>query len=425
MLNVFGKEPRLLNLSQGTPEWHEARKGMFTASNAGAMMGVSPFKTRAELLRELATGETQEVTSFQQTMFDNGHRVEKKKRAEYEVNVGIEMYPVTLKHGNYLASMDGLNMFDGADIGWEHKYCARSDKNYDLALDGTIPEHYRWQLDHQIMVSGVERIEFWVTNQAETHTAQVMYEKDEERIKQLIGGWEEFAIELENYEASEQITPDNMQPAPANPILPALTVEIIGDTEVKTDTVNLYYKEAINWMNAVNRDLETDQDFVDATEVVKFCKENELRLDNAKDSILLSLPDIGYLFDTIDSANEEFRNLRLELNKKVNAKKNEVKDSLVMDAVGKIGDEHLSRLKACIKNKRTTKSVQEALDSEMAKIKSEPVEMNEYAKGFVMGMKYFKASMYGAKKKPISIKRLAEYTGLSEHAVKRMIRDVV
>lgn len=49
------------DLIQGTPEWLAYRAGHFNASDAPAMMGCSPYKTRAELLREVHTGIAPDV----------------------------------------------------------------------------------------------------------------------------------------------------------------------------------------------------------------------------------------------------------------------------------------------------------------------------------------------------------------------------
>ena len=58
------------NVKQGSKEWHEFRARHFAASDAPAMMGVSPHKTRSELLREKATGEVRAVSEYQQLIFD-------------------------------------------------------------------------------------------------------------------------------------------------------------------------------------------------------------------------------------------------------------------------------------------------------------------------------------------------------------------
>lgn len=52
---------KIHNLIQGSPEWLAYRAKHFNASDAPAMMGCSPYKTRAQLLRELHTGIAPDV----------------------------------------------------------------------------------------------------------------------------------------------------------------------------------------------------------------------------------------------------------------------------------------------------------------------------------------------------------------------------
>ena len=44
-------------VKQGSPEWHALRANTRNASEAPAMMGVSPYKSRSALVREKATGK--------------------------------------------------------------------------------------------------------------------------------------------------------------------------------------------------------------------------------------------------------------------------------------------------------------------------------------------------------------------------------
>ena len=67
---------------QGTPEWHEFRAQHLNASDAPAMMGESPYKTRDALLREKAVGVVAEVSSETQRRFDAGHRFEALARPQ-------------------------------------------------------------------------------------------------------------------------------------------------------------------------------------------------------------------------------------------------------------------------------------------------------------------------------------------------------
>ncbi len=63
------------SVQQGTPEWHALRASHFTASEAAAMMGCSPYESRAELLRRKATGISEEPDAPRQRMFERGHAV--------------------------------------------------------------------------------------------------------------------------------------------------------------------------------------------------------------------------------------------------------------------------------------------------------------------------------------------------------------
>jgi predicted phage-related endonuclease len=63
-------------VKQGSPEWHALRANTRNASEAPAMMGVSPYKSRSALVREKATGITEEITPDMQRRFDLGHMTE-------------------------------------------------------------------------------------------------------------------------------------------------------------------------------------------------------------------------------------------------------------------------------------------------------------------------------------------------------------
>jgi predicted phage-related endonuclease len=98
---------KIHNLIQGSPEWMAYRAQHSNASDAPAMMGVSPYKNRAELLREVHTGLAAEVDAGTQMRFDNGHRAESLARPLAEEFIGAELYPVTGSAGKLSASFDG------------------------------------------------------------------------------------------------------------------------------------------------------------------------------------------------------------------------------------------------------------------------------------------------------------------------------
>ena len=110
------------NLTQGSPEWLAFRASHCTASDAAAMLGISPYKTREALLQEKATGIRPEVDAATQRRFDEGHRLEALARPLAEKIIGEELYPVTGSSDEYprlAASFDGLTLL--GDTAWEHK----------------------------------------------------------------------------------------------------------------------------------------------------------------------------------------------------------------------------------------------------------------------------------------------------------------
>ena len=112
------------DIIQGSDTWHELRASVDgTASEAAAMLGLSKYMSRSELLRQKATGEVEEVTPAKQKIFARGHEVEELARPIAEAHIGEELYPATITNEieglNLLASMDGMTMM--GDVGFEHK----------------------------------------------------------------------------------------------------------------------------------------------------------------------------------------------------------------------------------------------------------------------------------------------------------------
>ena len=109
------------DLPQGSAAWHEHRAAHFNASDAPAMMGCSPYKTRSELLHEAATGITPHVDADTAYRFEAGHRFEQLARPLAEAILGEDLFPVvgTDAEGWLSASFDGITMDER--VAFEHK----------------------------------------------------------------------------------------------------------------------------------------------------------------------------------------------------------------------------------------------------------------------------------------------------------------
>lgn len=313
-----------INEPQGSAGWHAARTQHFCASEAPAMLGVSKYQTRSELLRQKHTGIAPDVDQAKQRLFDSGHQAEADARLLAEGIVGQDLYPVVgvrvVDGLPLLASFDGLTMDE--TICWENKLW-----NNQLAQScdaGNLEPHYWAQLEHQLLVSGAEKALFTTSDGSTAKTATTWYFPVEERRAQIIAGWKQFAKDLATY------APEVIEAAPVGrtpETLPALHIEVTG--MVTASNLAEYKAHAMAVFASVNRDLVTDQDFADAKKAIKWAGDIETRLKAAKDHALSQTESIDVLFKTIDDITEEARRVRLELNNIVKTRDTTIRTEIV------------------------------------------------------------------------------------------------
>ena len=335
----------LEGINQGSPEWHAARAHRFTASQAPAMMGASKYQTRAELLREKATGITPEITPERQRLFDRGHAAEAGARAMAEKALGEDLYPVTAisdTDDRLLASFDGITL--GENIAFECKLW-----NESLATDirnETLNAHYYWQLEHQLLVSGAEFVLFVSSDGAERYVS-MEYRSLPERRAALIAGWDQFAADLAAYAPTEQAATVTATPIES---LPAVVVQVQGALTVggNLDAFGLALRDFIARIPARPA---TDQQFVDAEAACKALKKAEDALTQAEDGALAQISDVEVMRRTVADLKELARSTRLATEKLVKAEKDARRTEKVMAARAEF-DKHVARLQADIKGVR-------------------------------------------------------------------------
>lgn len=328
---------KTLDVVQGTTEWSAARAKAFTASEAPAMMGVSPYLTRSELLREKKLGIQREHDAATLARFAAGHEAEAAARLIVERDiVREELYPIvaTDDAGRLLASSDGATM--ACEVGFEHKLW-----NEGLAAsvrDGVVPESHRWQLDQQIHIFGFEKVLFVVSDGTPDRFVWCAYRTTPERIERLLAGWAQFERDLAEFVPE----PETVKAVGAAPeALPALRIEVTG--MVTASNLAAFRDHALAVFGGIKTELQTDQDFADAEKTVKWCKEVEDKLDAAKQHALSQTTSIDELFRTIDAIKEEARQKRLTLDKLVTAEKANRKSEIVLKANAELS-QHLVAL---------------------------------------------------------------------------------
>ena len=101
-------EATIIQLTQGSPQWHAYRLSRRKASESAAVLGFSPWLTPYQLWL-VKTGRC--VTQVTQAM-QRGTDMERLARSAYEEQTGLVMQPLVLQAGNYSASLDGMTLED-------------------------------------------------------------------------------------------------------------------------------------------------------------------------------------------------------------------------------------------------------------------------------------------------------------------------
>jgi len=386
---------KIVNLIQGTTEWHAHRAQHHNASDAPAMMGCSPYKTRAQLIREVATGISQEVDAATQRRFDDGHRFEELARPYAEEIIGEELFPVTGTNGKLSASFDGLTM-DG-ETGFEHKTLNANLSELVWLDDGShLPLQYQVQMEQQLAVSDASRVLFmaskWDSNDELVEERHCWYVSNPGLRDKIVAGWAQFEADVAAY------APEAAKAEPvAAPIagFGALTIRVEG--RVLASNMDAFKANAEAFLAQLPRadQLQTDQDFVDAEAAAKACSEAEARIKAATESTLGEMIDIDALLRTASSVSEAIRQARLALEKAVKVEKENRRAQIVADGAkavrvhydsinASLGEHRIQPsqslqldLAAAIKGKKSLSSMQDAVAGTVATCKIEASQLAE------------------------------------------------
>lgn len=385
------------DVQQGSPEWHAIRAQHFCASEAAAMMGVSPYMTRSELLRQKATGIIPEVDAATQRRFDDGHATEAAFRPVVERIIGEDLYPVvgTLEYTGLplLASFDGLTM--DWQTGYEHKRINNDLRALREADAPMVPaDQYVWQLEQQMLVSDARGIWFCASDGTEDDSLTIYYESDPELRAQLIAGWKQFAADLANYVEPEYI------PAPVGKAvtsLPAVSVNVSGAIDIR-DNFKAFSAALTDFVETrLIREPKTDQDFADLDLQIKALADAEKALKGAEANMLSQVESVDLAKRTLDQLHKLARDNRLAAEKLLAAKKESIKADIVTEGRAALLD-HVEALNkrlgkpympaavadfaGAIKGKRTVTSLREAVSVTLANAKiaasatADRIEMN-------------------------------------------------
>lgn len=377
------------NLVQGSPEWKAYRAQHFNASDAPAMMGCSPYKTRDQLLHEMHTGLAAEVSADTQRIFDNGHRFEALARPLAEGIIGQDLYPVVGSEGRLSASFDGLTMLE--EVAFEHK--SLNDELRTAMVDGCtgadLPMVYQVQMEQQCMVSGAGRVLFIASKwrgEDLVEERNCWYTANPQLAARITLGWEQFDRDLCGYVPPER---SPVVVAAAVTALPAVSVKVEGSIAIR-DNLAAFEVAARDFIeNKLIRKPETDQDFADLDLQIKAMKNAEEALDAAESQMLGQISAVDAAKRMKETLHKLVRDNRLAAEKILEAEKLRRRTEIITGGNAALR-EHIAALNTrlgqalmpavpavpadfagAIRGKKNLDSMQSAVNSELARAKVE------------------------------------------------------
>lgn len=150
-----------IDIEQGSEAWHKLRAGMISGTRFVKVMASDSTATFKDLITDLAgeiiTGEIEET--YTNAIMERGIALEPEARAEY-----IELIGEVKEVGYCL--MDGMEEWVGVspdgltDKGIIEIKCPIRKTHLNYIEKGTLPSTYKWQVQGNIMATGVEYCDF-------------------------------------------------------------------------------------------------------------------------------------------------------------------------------------------------------------------------------------------------------------------------
>lgn len=176
---------KIHNMEQGTPEWHEVRKGKMTASHGTAIANAG--KGLETYVKKIILGMFTETKKLTGADIERGHELEPIAKSKYEFENNVEVLEVGFieisKFAGY--SPDGLVGDDGLI-----EIKARNDeKHYDLLDNGKIDSGTIWQMQMGMLATDRKWCDFISYNPNFKHSLfQKRVFRDEEKINKIRQG---------------------------------------------------------------------------------------------------------------------------------------------------------------------------------------------------------------------------------------------
>lgn len=140
---------KIIDIKQGTPEWHEFRRTHIGASDSPAIAGVSPWVTKEQVWAQKVFDIRMPVTGAMQRGID----LEPQAREYFIQQTEIEVFPLVAEDETYpffSASFDGISV--------DHKIILEIKCPSRIEGVNRFPEIYIPQFQKQMYIACVEEM---------------------------------------------------------------------------------------------------------------------------------------------------------------------------------------------------------------------------------------------------------------------------
>jgi len=173
-------------MQQGSEAWKNLRKDKIGASDAAAIMGVSPWTTPHTLWTYKMGLAEPEMNSAMQRGVEMEEAARSAFNSVYETDTKAAVY-IDDVYPWLMASLDGVSSDKKTVV--EIKCCGQKD--HDIAVSGNVPEKYWPQLQHQLYVTGLKEMWYFSYRSSFDYKA-LQIKRNDDYISKLIEAEKEF-----------------------------------------------------------------------------------------------------------------------------------------------------------------------------------------------------------------------------------------
>ena len=154
---------RIIDVTQGTYEWHRFRQGCVTGTTVKSALGSA--KVQETLLYKIVSERMTEpqIDDLTTPAVRRGTELEPMARKALIAKTGTNFVEVGMLQDDTLErfrlSPDGVEIVDGKVVGGCEIKCPDSKKHVEYLLSGVVPKDYIWQVKAPFIMS--DDIKYW------------------------------------------------------------------------------------------------------------------------------------------------------------------------------------------------------------------------------------------------------------------------